>query len=304
MLIYRKRLVLFQGIFILSLAIILLSQGSVLAFNVESLFLDTTNQIIEDFYTGNQLQEAADIMLGTHSGFKNISEILGTNVSTVLQGFGAAALVLNMFIQAASNVFKSQMTKEIWLRYLAQFIAALTLMIYFNQFLDWLCSAGSSFVEFVRQVLEDVVLVNSATVAVENVSGSIGSIGASVEQLEYIMGIMPSIIIQVLTLFVKIVSYAMFFELVLRRAFIPFAIVGILSDGLRNPGVRFFKKIAGMFLRMSIILISLAAVWGIFLSTVSTKDVEITLIDSIGIMMAANVFITKGIKFTDSLLGM
>lgn len=300
----RKRIVILSVACILALCICILFATSGMAVNTESQFSKTTYDAIEKFFQGNQLQEAADIMLGTNSGFLDISNILGMDVSLALQGFGAAALLLNMFVQAGSIFISSRLTKDVWLRYLAQFVFALTAMIYFNQIMDWICIQGSELVTYVKQVLEEVVLYDTVELVFEKNYSSLGAIGPSIQQLEYITSVVPSILVQVLSLFIKIVSYAIFFEMVMRRAFVPLAIAGILSSGPRSSGIRFFKKFIGLFLRMLVVLISIATVWGIFLSSAGSETIEISLIDSIGVMLAANIFISKGSRFTDSLIGM
>lgn len=73
--------------------------------------------------------------------------------------------------------------------------------------------------------------------------------------------ILPWCLMQFYNLWVKTTSYALFFELAIRRAFMPIAVANITSRGMRSPGIRYLKKYLSVFLKMMMVLMSLSISW-------------------------------------------
>ena len=68
-------------------------------------------------------------------------------------------------------------------------------------------------------------------------------------------------------------------ELGVRKAFAPFAIIDIYSEGMRSPGMRYLKRYLATFLKIAVCL--LVCYLGIELMGISAED-NIASFDSLG----------------------
>lgn len=79
----------------------------------------------------------------------------------------------------------------------------------------------------------------------------------------------PYLIFRLLNLYTKTISYALFFELAVRRVFMPIAAANIMSEGIHSPGVEYLKRYLAVYVRMAVILVTLAIAWNLMLATIS-----------------------------------
>ena len=71
---------------------------------------------------------------------------------------------------------------------------------------------------------------------------------------------------RIVILIVRVVAYSILIELCVRRVFFPLALVNVVSDGTRGPGIRYVKRFGAVYLRM-ILMISSFYVAGALSST-------------------------------------
>lgn len=157
--------------------------------------------------------------------------------------------------------------------------------------------------------------------------------GSFLEAIGYIFSI-PRILIDTLVvklfnliisglilIIVKISCYTLVIEFTIRRVFMPVAVVSLMEDGMRGPGMKFIKRTVGLFIRMMITIISFGVadvmmyqvmenVVNNYLSGTDTSLYSLTMdlfMDSIKtstvFLIAASSFARKGGNLADEIIG-
>lgn len=123
--------------------------------------------------------------------------------------------------------------------------------------------------------------------------------------------IIPWIFSLIMSLVAKFMSFSILLELGIRKAFAPFAVVDIYSEGMRSPGVRYLKRYLATFLKIVIAL--LAAFIGAELMVEAMKvdlandptigDVFTYILETFAINLTILGAITKSGEYTNDIVG-
>ena len=124
-------------------------------------------------------------------------------------------------------------------------------------------------------------LSNSATataITLEQITGK--SSGGALWWMESVMIlIIPWILSLLMCVVAQFIAFSILIELGVRKAFAPFAIIDIYSEGMRSPGMRYLKRYLATFLKIAVCL--LVCYLGIELMGISAED-NIASFDSLG----------------------
>lgn len=142
-------------------------------------------------------------------------------------------------------------------------------------FLGYVVQIGEWFIEKMTS------LSNSTTataITLEQITGK--SSGGALWWMESVMIlIIPWILSLLMCIVAQFIAFSILIELGVRKAFAPFAIVDIYSEGMRSPGMRYLKRYLATFLKIAVCL--LVCYLGIELMGISAQD-NIANFDSLG----------------------
>lgn len=123
--------------------------------------------------------------------------------------------------------------------------------------------------------------------------------------------IIPWLFSLIMTVVAKFMSFSILIELGIRKAFAPFAVVDIYSEGMRSPGVRYLKRYLASFLKIVIALLVSFICTELMKTTMTNNLVDNTSIGSIlnyifetfAINLTILGIITKSGEFTNDIVG-
>lgn len=246
---------------------------------------------------------------------------LGTAVMNALKAFAFGLVMIFLFINILEEVMKGKMTMEAVTRVAIKLSITVFVIVYIGDIAKYLESLGAILVKTVNKRVvayefslrynmllkkgmidsytsNQVAYLKQAGLSTEAICDILpelkGSLAFVIDPKVKTLSItdaMPSLIetsgfanawYQTLKWSIKAMSYTIFLELAIRKAFMPIAMVSILDSGVRSPGVRYLKKYFGVYLRMAIVLVSVGFCNVIYCTT------ELKYLDSIN--AATNIF--------------
>lgn len=123
--------------------------------------------------------------------------------------------------------------------------------------------------------------------------------------------IIPWILTLLMSLVAKFMAFSILIELGIRRAFAPFAIVDIYSEGMRSPGMRYLKRYLAAFLKIVVAL--LVVYMGLelmkisidknLLNETSIKNILNYIFEVIAVNFTILGVITKSGEYTNDIVG-
>lgn len=130
---------------------------------------------------------------------------------------------------------------------------------------------------FIAQLTTNVIPPGNA-ITLEKITGK--SSGGALWWMESVMIlIIPWILSLLMSVVAQFIAFSILIELGIRKAFAPFAIVDIYSEGMRSPGMRYLKRYLATFLKIAVCL--LVCYLGVELMEISAKN-NIVNFDSLG----------------------
>ena len=277
----RKRIVILSSLSIFMCAISLFLVPWTHGAGVNS-FTATMMEWIVGFFSQNQIEDCAEIMFGEKNGLYDAmiaKNGLGYNIAQGLKGIGIAlafaycayALIKELYRYGVGEASPNIM--DLFGKFAIKVVITVTIIIYSDTIIDYLQQLGKSLVDILyARVFNLSTFLTTGKEAFQSTWDSSSIFSAVGSVLKDIQGIWQSISIavqlipvwlafQIYTLIIKIMSYSLFFEFAIRRAFMPIAMANIVSEGARSPGLMYIKKYFGMYVRIFVMLVVLMICW-------------------------------------------
>jgi hypothetical protein len=124
-------------------------------------------------------------------------------------------------------------------------------VINIDAFLGYVIDVGEWFIDQMTGLADSQPAITAVTL--EQLTGQATG-GALWWIMSVALLIIPWILSLILQIGAQIISFSILIELGIRKAFAPFAIVDIYSEGMRSPGMRYLKKYLATFLKIAIAL--------------------------------------------------
>lgn len=289
-------------------------------------------EIYDTTLSNKTVNGVTDILLGTNSGFYDkmvTSETsLGNMIMDVTRTLAGGLLLVYSIIAIIRAYETGEVNIDLFLKVLLKMVVAMVLVININPLLDTIQELGYNLATLISEAVstsissisvgETMDSIKTATYQsiihfAEDPSG-IGAAKALPGLTSSIMEIQSfcNPILLLLEVSVKTVSYSLFIELAIRKAFMPIAVVVLSEDGIRSPAMRYLKKFAAVYIKIAICIMAVGAAYAIT-SITSQKVAEGTIselskafsfiYDSFAVKSAALIFIRQGSTLADEILG-
>lgn len=194
------------------------------------------------------------------------------NATYVVSMFIVLIISLTRYFQ---QLDKGADPKESMYKTLSSVFMVGIIVVNIDVFLGYVVQLGEWFIEQMTN------LSNSATataITLEQITGK--SSGGALWWMESVMIlIIPWILSLLMCVVAQFIAFSILIELGVRKAFAPFAIIDIYSEGMRSPGMRYLKRYLATFLKIAVCL--LVCYLGIELMGISAED-NIASFDSLG----------------------
>ena len=270
---------------------------------------------IMDCLGGDQITYCKDILLGTNSGFQDA--VIGENgfgsvIASLLTMIGGGFTLVHITKEFFKLFNEGDLDFDMWLKLFTRAVVALTVIINCGAIFDAIRDFGNALVEVISNSTilaeaqnfipeggyEPEGLLESA---VDVVGGAFNGIFKSVDLM------IPCLLLKLDNIVVKTISYSLFIEFAIRRAFAPIAVADVISEGPRSPGIRYFKKFFGIYIKMGIILLSIGVSWQLIYTTVEVNSLFtggfVALYDVTSLLAAGKLMMNNASIIADEILG-
>lgn len=285
---------------------------------VDYMKVEILNEMSSDLY-----QDTCDILTGKESDF--LSAAIGPN------GLGAAISLsiawigyVYFVVQVTASVLKDLIAGKkgdaaLWGGIAVKVIGGALVLFSCGKIADMIRDGGAALVNETVRVLGEVDKTSLPAAQASTAAASAGWLSTLKSTLtglwnnaKHAYAWLAMRDVWVFLLLTKIAikgsSYVLFMEFVIRRAFLPLALCDSFSAGLRSPGVRYLKKLFGVYLKMVIYLLTIAAT-SKFLAQIITSgraDASLeyfgVLYDCIGIRVAGITIMNNATTYVNELI--
>ena len=223
-------------------------------------------------YSVSQMQTVKDILLGSDSGFQEAilgEDGLGSLVSDAITGLACVWATALCIKEVFTELMRGDPEKETWLRIATKLIVTLFLVVNCSAVFDALRDVGNVLVEYIADsaVLVDIVEIEAeygtSDIATMLAKLQIAFSGGFLNSWLSMLGKLISYAFLVEDLIIKSMSYVLFMEFAVRRAFAPIIICDISGEGLGSPGIRYLKKFLGVYIKMAILILCVYCSWAL-----------------------------------------
>lgn len=309
---------------IVKIALMLIAAALVLFFILPEYSLADWGEDVADNFTAalvgsgseDQVEYCKNIMLGTNSKFQEAmlgKNGLGNSVSTALKVVGGGFALIYLMSELFNESKRGALDGSTCLRIITKVVIVLTVIIFCDAIFDGIQKFGNWIVEWISSKLPDATAENlRPDMSQSSNDGNILSqiwqgikgVWNSFTQASELM--IPTLLLKMDNVVVKTISYTLFLEMAIRRAFAPIAIADILSEGIRSPGVRYFKKFFGIYMKMAIVLFVIAASWQLIFTTIVSDRGGIlgmsVVYDATSLLAAGKVIMNNASTYVDEIL--
>lgn len=259
-----------------------------------------------------------NIMLGRQSGFYETVQELGKNLSAAVKVFASSFLFIYVLEELIKQVAKAEEYKgagiiDIISRSLIKLSIGFLLLLYIDDIMKAVEDFGAYLVEYMEVVSSRTIFENTATVLTVSMRNlKVTDYMAAIPKiLSYSLLYHP--LAWILKISVKTMSYAIFFELAVRKIFMPLAIVNIVSSPSvgSSPGIRYLKHYFAIYIRMIIIIVTIVIANALLMAT--TMRVTTTIdaagnwswlfYDVVCLRTASLAVMRAGMKYSNEVLG-
>lgn len=280
MVISKKQLYSYASLVLIFLFVILIMIPSVFAGAISDFpkyMLDTVNNGVMDTIRTNLTSNGGqnkfyNLMVSSDTAVR--SEAIGAMMNATYAISMLMVLIIS-FTKYFQQLEKGADSKETLYKTLASVFLIGIFVVNIDVFLEYIVKIGEWFIEQMTN------LSNSSTVTaitLEQITGK--SSGGALWWMESVMIlIIPWILSLLMCIVAQFIAFSILIELGVRKAFSPFAIVDIYSEGMRSPGMRYLKRYLATFLKIAICL--MVCYMGVELMGISAED-NIANFDSLG----------------------
>ena len=296
----------------------------------------TVIEMLEDSDMNEVLDDVCSILMGTESNF--IETVIGTNgtgtvLMSAMQVLGISLMGMFILMEVLQEMSRGTFGTDAIMRVMTKMVIACLLIIYAADILEALDTIGDYLVALVKVSVNQAIAaaeaaaeasgastesiataitkladsMSSAASGTSSSSGALTSDGTSAlwtgitdtvsNGLTWLLG-------KILTLTVKGMSYALFMELAIRKAFMPLAMASAVNGGGRDPGFRYIKKYFSVYLKMGIIIVTIACCVVMVNTTQAVSNNALLMIYEVyAIKIAALQVIRNGTMFADEIMG-
>ena len=167
-----------------------------------------------------------------------------------LQGLAIGATIILMFVKFLTDIQKAQDPVECLFRTMAEFAITICIILFVDDILNGVDEIGNVFLEIFDDSSEAYVMEYT----VDDYCREMGIEDNGFAYLGVVFKlIFPYLISYIESLLVRIASYSIIIEMVVRRLFVPFAICDIGYEGLRSSGFRYVKKYFAVYIKQAMV---------------------------------------------------
>ena len=279
---------------------------------------DELYELIEETNTTTELDEMKAILLGQNSNFLDAAigeNGIGTLVMKCVYVIAGGIMAVNLLIEVIHESERGEFNGDSVIRIVTKMTVAMVCILYADEFVRAIQEIGKILVETISAQAGKAELLykNSASIewinnmkAAADETAGMGTWSATPAIIETTGFASP--ILKLMTLAIKTVSYALFIEIAIRKAFVPIAMVGIVNDGPRSPGIRYLQKYFCVYLKMAIVIVALSVANIIVYTTQMTygsgfSSIMTSLYDAWKVKAAALIFIKNGSSMAEEIMG-
>ena len=193
----------------------------------------------------------------------------GALVMSALQGVALGIIVLFFFINLVSQVLRGDYTMDMWYKTLGITIIAGLVIVYLPTILSGLDSLGKGIAALVNRTLSDNATYDVAAIADDIMGQKTGFFECLIL---YVNCFISWLLLKITLIAIKIASYSLLIEFLVRKAFAPIAVSNMAIDGIRGPGMRYLKKYLALYIRIGIILLICAGCSSITLNMFANTE--------------------------------
>ena len=331
----KKRILIATGIFILiGLALFIITTPVAHASTKDEL-IETMQSVLEG-YPVHMTDTVKNILLDNVllKDFE-ITDIL----LTVFTSVAASLFIVFVLIEVVREAAKGEANLDFFLRLFVKIAITLLLLTNLPEIMTAIHDLFSWIIETVSDALDKFSNENAAASAQniwELLENKFKLSGASSEDMSTMLSsalnkssymtivvqlILYNVVVRLISLIIQalvyITSYSLLIELLLRRIFMPVAILNTMEGGVRSPGIRFLKKFAAMYIRILIYIAAFAFADYISATAITEVVENMVIMDMSSLtsaafksicvssifLIAASAFARKGAKLADEILG-
>ena len=210
----------------------------------------------------NKLDPDSDIK-SLSSGGKSVWESMNKITNDLLHTAGYAIIIIGgiwCIIVTVSRIFQAldrgQDPVESTFKMLAELCIAIFIMLNCQKFIDFVVDLGW----YVAQNIYDLTAGGTASgeKAVSDLLKAVA--GADHGGIKWWIKawaalLLPYILSLLLSLVSQFIVYSAILEIAIRKLFAPLAVADTYQDGMRSPGMRYFKKLFATILKLSAIML-------------------------------------------------
>ena len=287
---YRKRIALVSLILIIATALCYIcipqiyAEDDDMGDSIEELM----QEMVDTLDDNTMIDECASIMLGENSNFRDAMIAdngkrtgLATSVMNTMKIIAMGMLVVYVVmdvIKMAERSAGGQRMLDVVLIPLLKMAVAGFCILYSNQLANALQDLGKAIFQIVKKTsiegmasaiagtvsgVEEAMTVRESIEAAGGEKLSVGFWEGLPQMLS--MTIIQNPICHLLKYSIKMTSYSLFFELAIRKAFIPIALCGMVEGGggMASPGLRYLKSFLGVHIKMAVMILAIIIAYSI-----------------------------------------
>lgn len=257
MLISKKRLYCISGLFLLLLFAVIIViptayAGSFTEFPnylLEQVRYGALYWMIKDLTSNNGNNAAYAAMVSNNAG---VQAPIITIMMTATYAAALFVILISTSVKYVEQIERGADPKETLFKSIASAFMAGIVAVNADVILSKVVDIGEWFIDSVTSISSSSVISRGLSLTAmtgEEEGGTLWWI-KSVAIL-----LIPFLFSYIITLAGEIMSFSILIELGVRRAFSPFAIADIYSEGMRSPGMRYLKKYIATFLKIAMALV-------------------------------------------------
>lgn len=254
------------------------------------------------------MDDDSDIKAMSTKDGTSVYDSMNKVTDDILEKPGFAIVIIGgiwCIIVTVSRIFQAmergQDPVESTFKMLLELTIACLIMLHCQDIINWVLNLGHAVAENIHNLLtgnsEDAA--KQVKELLENVSGSDhGGIKWWIKAWAALL--LPYILSLLLSLVAQFIVYSTILEIAIRKLFAPLAVADTYQDGMRSPGMRYFKKLFATILKLSAIML-IGYIAGMIISATGLQGASMAWgiivinLTAIGIMFKCGEFINDAV---------
>ena len=235
-------------------------------YSITALFAEWASQ--------SQVDKCAGILLGTDSGYLEAALSAGDNIYAALEVFGVLLIIIYSAYELYCEMLRDEPTMDMWLRIFTRAVIGIMVISSVTsisgegmRLVNVIDGLGQAVVEYVADNVNSPAAQETLVGLFEEIdTEELGLTGLlslvtvtgfySIQAI--ISMVIPYAILQIDSWIIRIMSYALFFELMLRHSLFPIAAALIATKEFSRNALRYMKRYIAVYLKMCVLLVIVA----------------------------------------------